>query len=274
MIENYPSFTSSFIKPIQYFLMHRTYRRYLSWLLKFRFSPPSGAFQLRIDRWHLSIPESVSFLSNYRSIFVDRIYDFESDNPVPRILDLGANIGLSILFFKEIYPQAKIIALEPDPRLFSYLKHNIYGNGYEDVDLRDQAAWHCNTMIPFSPSLADDGHIILNDTLEKETLVNAIDIRQLLSTYQFDFIKMDIEGAEKYVLPACQPYLENVKYVFVEYHASTDLPQDFSKILHILESSGFRLYLQTISPGSSPFRSPAVHQGRFDFQTNIYAWRS
>jgi FkbM family methyltransferase len=274
MIEIFPSFTSSFIKPIQYFLMHRTYRRYVSWLVKFKLFPPSGAFQLRIDRWHLSIPDSASFLSNYRSIFCDRIYDFESENPAPRILDLGANIGLSILFFKEIYPQAQIIALEPDPQLFSYLKHNIYGNGYEDVDLRDQAAWHCNTMIPFNASLADDGHIILNDTLSKETLVKAIDISQLLSAYRFDFIKMDIEGAEKFVLPACQPYLESVQYVFVEYHAIPDQPQELSKILNILESSGFRLYLQTIGPRPFPFRSPATHQGRFDFQTNIYAWRS
>jgi FkbM family methyltransferase len=233
-------------------------------------NPP---LHIRLPPWNLSIPEKASFLSNYRFIFCDRIYDFQSTNPSPYILDLGANIGLSVLFFKQRFPQSHIVALEPDPLIFPFLESNISKNGYNDVILRQEGAWNHDATLPFQTSFADNGHIIMDETHPSSMFVKVVDIRQILSSYPFDFIKMDIEGSEIIVLPACQPYLPGVKYLFIEYHSNPNQPQGLAEILQILESSGFRYSIETVWRHSHPFHPPVVTHNRYDFQANIYACR-
>ena len=58
----------------------------------------------------------------FNETFVNAQYYFESDNDWPTIIDCGSNIGMSVLFFKRLYPQSKIIAFEPDPK-------NVCGTG-------------------------------------------------------------------------------------------------------------------------------------------------
>jgi hypothetical protein len=52
------------------------------------------------------IPDGPSFIASWIEIFEQEIYRFRTDAPAPRILDCGANIGVSCLFFKRNYPQA------------------------------------------------------------------------------------------------------------------------------------------------------------------------
>lgn len=54
---------------------------------------------------------------------------------VTLILDCGSNIGMSILYFKHVYPKARIIGFEPDPAIFPYLQENMTRNGLKDVQL-------------------------------------------------------------------------------------------------------------------------------------------
>ena len=42
------------------------------------------------------------FLANIKELFVDNCYYFETSNPIPRIIDCGAYIGLSIVYFKKL----------------------------------------------------------------------------------------------------------------------------------------------------------------------------
>src|SRR5690349_14366069 len=53
-------------------------------------------------------------LHSLEEIFIDKVYLFHSAELSPRIIDCGANIGLSVIFFKRTFPSAKIIAFEPD----------------------------------------------------------------------------------------------------------------------------------------------------------------
>lgn len=69
----------------------------------------------------------------YKDIFVYRIYHFDAARPDPLILDCGSNIGMSILYFKQRYPRARIIGFEPDPDIIPFLESNITGNKLQDV---------------------------------------------------------------------------------------------------------------------------------------------
>src|SRR5690349_3628700 len=66
---------------------------------------------------------SCSFI--YREIFEEEIYKFVSPTPEPYIIDAGANIGLGIIYFKQLFPKAQILAFEPDESVFNVLEENV-----------------------------------------------------------------------------------------------------------------------------------------------------
>src|SRR5262245_29004385 len=66
-------------------------------------------------------------------------YRFDSHRRSPRILDCGAHIGLSVLYFKRRFPDARITAFEPSPDTFELLTSNVRGNGFSDVELVNSA---------------------------------------------------------------------------------------------------------------------------------------
>ena len=81
------------------------------------------------------INDGLNFYILYKDIFVHRIYHFEAQRPDPLILDCGSNIGMSILYFKHVYPKARIIGFEPDLAIFPYLEENVVCNGLKDLQL-------------------------------------------------------------------------------------------------------------------------------------------
>ena len=225
---------------------------------------------IKANKWNLKIPDNASFLSTYKELFLDEVYKFETNNLKPKILDIGANIGLSVLFFKELYPESEIVAFEADPKIFSYLKNNVHGNGYEDVKLVDKAVWSENTTLNFHSDGADGGQI--SSSAKSNLTVEAIDIAELLKNNQFDFIKMDIEGAENSVLPRCKGLLNSVQHFFIEYHSKVGHKQKLDEILKILSKEDFRVYLHNPWNKPAPFMGLESYGG-FDLQINIYAWK-
>lgn len=221
--------------------------------------------------WKLSIPDAASFLSTYKEIFVDNIYAFRSTSENPRILDLGANIGLSVLYFKQLYPKAEITAFEADPVTFGYLEKNVHGNGFSDVTLINKAVWDEKTTIRFSSEGADGGRVAIRDD-KNIILVETVDIREILSRGDFNFLKMDIEGAEERVFPACRDYLSVFSHVFVEYHSVAGQKQCLDLIIKDLTEAGFRIHIFNTFSNPSPFVELHINSG-FDLQLNIYAWK-
>lgn len=224
----------------------------------------------KIKNWNLCIPDSASFLSCYKEIFLEKIYNFKTENIEPKILDLGANIGLSVLFFKSIYPQSKIWAFEADKKIFNYLQQNIHGNGYTDVELINKAVWYENTTLSFFSEGADGGRIASGD--EGNIEIEAINISEILSNRDFDFVKIDIEGAEEIILPKCQNLLSRVKFLFIEYHSRISHKQSLDRILNVLSDAGFRIHMRNVAESPSPFIEVKFN-GDFDLQINIFAWR-
>ena len=228
--------------------------------------------KITLNQNELLMPDAASFLSAYKEIFLEQIYKFKADNMRPKILDLGANIGLSVIFFKELYPDAEIVALEADPRIFSYLKNNINSQGYQNVELINKAVWYENSILNFVSEGADGGQVGFNISNHETLKVEAVDIAKLLSRQQFDFVKMDIEGAEEFVLPRCEGLLNSVQHLFIEYHSKVGQKQNLNEILNLLSREEFRLYMENPFERSTPFLGLDAYAG-FDFQINIYAWR-
>lgn len=263
------------IAPLKHIYKMLTKREYFTYSVlssKLGKLPRYQDCQVKVHAWNLLIPDSRSFLPSYKEIFLEKIYQFQSESVAPKILDIGANIGLSVLFFKHLYPQAKITAFEADPKIFNYLERNVYGNSYNDVKLVNKAVWHENATLNFVSEGADAGHISITDASEANLEIQAVDIAEILETSKFEFIKMDIEGAEEFVLPRCKDFLDEIKFIFIEYHSQVGRKQCLDKILGILSDAQFRVHIRNVMESHSPFVDLKTH-ATFDLQLNIFAWK-
>ena len=65
-----------------------------------------------------------STLYSLEEIFFYKSIDFKAENINPVIIDAGANVGISALYYKKLYPNAEITCIEPVPQTFNNLKKN------------------------------------------------------------------------------------------------------------------------------------------------------
>src|SRR5882724_1649917 len=78
------------------------------------------------------------FLHGLQELFIEELYS-QYLSECPFIIDCGANMGRSIIYMKQLYPGAVIIAFEPDETNFELLSKNIRSFGYEGVTLCKEA---------------------------------------------------------------------------------------------------------------------------------------
>jgi len=116
---------------------------------KYKFYPRHKKFKTKVLGHEFIAPDSASFRSSYEDIFLKEIYKFQGKNSKPIIIDLGANIGLSTIYFKYLYPEAKVLALEADPEIFRYLELNVAKRAFSGVELLNKAAWKEDTSFHF-----------------------------------------------------------------------------------------------------------------------------
>lgn len=223
-------------------------------------------FEFRGMKFHVTDFISVAYQLN--EYFIEGRMNFKS-NGTPVIYDCGANIGVSILYFKQLYPQAQIKAFEPDPKIFGYLKENLAANNVQDIELFNSAVWTTNEEITFGSEGADGGSIFYSKNSIK---VPSIRLSSMLEKEQhIDLLKIDIEGAETAVLQDCQKELPKIQYLFVEYHSWKKNPQELNVLLSILQKNGFRYYIRSIMNfAKQPFVEQSFPNG-MDNQLDIHA---
>lgn len=215
-----------------------------------------------------------SYVHTIEEIFKNEIYKFVSNKEVPVILDCGANIGLSSIFFKRIYPKAKVISFEPDSFIYKACQENLNAFGFNDIQLVNAAVWKFDGFLNFLSDQSLGGMIVDVDATSSGNKVPAVDLNNYL-VEEIDFLKMDIEGAELDVLRHCQDNLHLVKNLFVEYHSDVKKPQELQELLTILSNSGFRYYIKHAwDYMNQPFVDfKKFPSNIFDLQLNIFAYR-
>jgi FkbM family methyltransferase len=240
-------------------------------LRRLRRLPRYKRFQSRILGPSLVGVDGPSCYAAFGEIFRKRYYEFASASAEPRIIDGGANIGLSVIFFKRLFPRARVTAFEPDPDVFSALAKNMQSFGLGDVDLVNKALWIREETLDFHQDGADGGRLNVAQEHGRSLRVQTLRLHSYLSE-PVDMLKLDIEGAEVDVLLDCADRLGNVRHCYVEYHSFMDRPQRLDELLGVLRGAGFRVQLHT------QFRSPQPMLARqstlgMDFQMDIAAYR-
>lgn len=230
-----------------------------------------GHFTIAYRNLRVFSNTSASINAVYRHVFIRKIYDFKSKTDSPFIIDAGANIGLATLYWKSIYPNARIIAFEPSKKVFEFLRKNVEDNGIRGVECVNKALSNTEGEIEFTTNEGVSGSIVMAKNLPHSYKVGTVKLSVYI-TEEVELLKIDIEGAELDVLREIQHKLFLVNRIFVEYHSFVHRQQELSQLLHLLEDAGFRYYIEGEGTVASPFCGIKAELGQ-DMKLNIWAVR-
>jgi len=157
------------------------------------------------------------------SSLVDREYQEIRCTDPKIIIDAGANIGTSSIYFAEKFPRARILALEPESGNFELLKKNVVH--YENVVPIKAAIWgSVDRRVIQNRNTGHWGYTVSDSqqaAVSTGQEIDCVTISGLMSEYdidRIDLLKMDIEGGEKDVLENSQGWIDSVEIMTVELH--------------------------------------------------------
>ena len=244
------------------------WRNYYYWLYSSKSKPRKKKGSFCIQGKIVEYGDWAAFLGAYADIFASEIYDFKAATDAPVILDIGANVGIATLWWKLHFPKARIVAIEADPAIFALLEANIKRFGFDDVELINAAAWISDGVLKFEPDGSDGGRVSNNGVEVKSVALSSIIDR----FDKVDFLKLDIEGGERVVLPTIAESLKRVDTLFCEYHSSVGEPQLLDEVLGTIARAGFRYHVKNLLASDKPFIKISESCG-FDNQLNLFCTR-
>lgn len=164
----------------------------------------------------------------FHQIFIEREYRCLDDlEDVAFVIDCGANVGMSAVYLLSRYPDATLVAIEPEADNYKSLVRNTAAFGSR-VRCINAGVWSHTTGLvinrdavaakpqwAFTVREADPG---------ERPDVSAIDITavwQAAGCPRISILKMDIEGSEAVVFSATEkPWLTQVENLVIELHGS------------------------------------------------------
>ena len=163
----------------------------------------------------------------FSDIYRRQEYGWKFAAPPKVIVDAGAYTGLSTAFFAMRYPDAQIIAIEPDVQNFELLLQNTAS--FENVRAVHAALWtESGTVSLTDPGdgawglrLKESDNIDRSEAPRPATQVRAVTISEIMREHELekiDLLKMDIEGSEKEVFSNADSWIASVEAICLELH--------------------------------------------------------
>jgi FkbM family methyltransferase len=184
----------------------------------------------------------------FRQIFCDREYScFDDLTQVQTVIDCGANIGLSSIYFLSRFPECAVLAVEPDRTNFRQLEINLapYAGRF---DLRCATVWGKNVALQVSATpkwgrlVASWGVTVAETTESQKEDTQGLTVSDLIAATgesRLSLLKMDVEGAETQVFAEdCSGWLPQVDNMAIELHGLA-AQANFSRAI---KDEGFDVY--------------------------------
>lgn len=188
-----------------------------AWTIRFRYPRPIGGVRLLLR----TNAGADAFI--HSEVFEHRYYDLGLQPAPETVLDLGANIGLTSVYFAKCFPNAAIACVEPIPANLAVLRENLELNGV-NASVFAAAANDVDGALFMSVAEKDYGHCVadLAQATKREHLeVEAISIptiMQSLGWTRIGLLKVDIEGHEKVLLSSHDEWARLVDKICIECH--------------------------------------------------------
>jgi len=189
----------------------------------------------------------------FAQVFIKEEYKPLTDLKInnPRIIDAGANIGCTSIYLSAYYPNAKIIALEPDRGNFELLKKNFLLNGLGSALSLPIALWYTNSNVSITNNHIDKRNWSMKIVEQGYNSVEAKTMETILKETEFDgidILKMDIEGSEEIIFERDDKMigiLARVKGMAIEIHdGNSCVPDKLSKMRLPMFTQGETLFVK------------------------------
>jgi FkbM family methyltransferase len=154
------------------------------------------------------------------SIFVNGEYDFKIDFIPEYIVDAGAYIGASTIYFHSRFPKSKILAIEPERSNFELLVCNT--KPFAGISCIYGGLYCKDTHLVISDKNVEKYAFRVENNVMSEDSVPGYSINTLMNDFhmpRIDILKLDIEGSEFYIFnEANVSWLQNVRVLIIELH--------------------------------------------------------
>jgi FkbM family methyltransferase len=135
----------------------------------------------------------------------------------PIIIDAGANVGYSSLYFAEMYPEAIVIALEPHPATFVILQRNCAG--HPRIQALQAALWIDDNGVTIEDGKKGSwSHSVASSKTNNTASFTVESVRALVPNSKTLILKMDIEGSEREACVTSSETLKTCPCIIVEPH--------------------------------------------------------
>ncbi len=138
------------------------------------------------------------------------------------VIDCGANIGLSTVWFATQFPFAKLVAIEPQADNYRVLCANL--TGY-DAECLQAGVWNENTSLAIAnPDASLHAFRVIDATQAEASVetgsISGVTLNEIVSRYpgRRFLVKVDIEGAEAMLFKDNLEWLDVTDLLIVEIH--------------------------------------------------------
>lgn len=172
-------------------------------------------------RYPILLRNNTTDVCVFYQVFLAKSYDVSIEIEPKVIIDCGANIGLSTIYFKNRFPDAKIIAIEPEISNFELLKKNT--EKYNDIFCVNSGVWNKSTNLKIKEGNNGNWGFVLEEVnYQNANTISAVSIYEIIQNYkisQIDILKIDIEGSEKELFEMnFENWLKITQILIVELH--------------------------------------------------------
>jgi FkbM family methyltransferase len=159
-------------------------------------------------------------VSVLRQVLHECHYDVDLPFSPKTILDAGANIGLAAVYFANRYPDATIVAVEPDESNVQILRENTAS--YPHIRVIQGALWNRDMRLRlFDPGAGHHGFQVSGTPQSTDASVQGFRVDTLMREMgwsSLDLLKVDIEGAELEVFADSEAWKHAVNACMAELH--------------------------------------------------------
>jgi len=189
--------------------------------LTFNINKASTKVVLRKRTSDLAVFKEI-FIGNEYQKLVEKI--FEKNIKIKNIIDVGSNIGLTILYFTRCFPDSIVIGIEPDQTNFSQIEKNVELNQLKNIKLEKAGLWSHQSNLNLSKNFrhGDNWSFSVEENVDQGN-IKGITMESLFLKHKFliiDLLKIDIEGSEQYIFesPETCAFLKKIKVICIEVH--------------------------------------------------------
>lgn len=213
-------------------------------------------FRLKTNKlgWFKSSKKKINFFlrphtsdaGTFRQVFIDRQYEIPYAFEPKTIIDAGANIGLSALYFADRFPLASIVALEPDKDNFEIAVQNTRNNSR--IKMMQKGVWNKNVFLEIiNPAAGENSFMVKETEIKTPNSITSTDIATIIFEQNWpaiDILKIDIEGSEKELFSDnFEKWIPKTRVIFVEVH--DEMKKGCSKsVFKAISQYNFRFMMQ------------------------------